>query len=319
MSKTPIILDVDTGIDDIFALMLAAASDYLEIKAVTTCFGSSTLEQVTMNTLRVMELLGLENVPLARGAAKGILSSLRYSTMGRGVLEPDGTCGMTSKLHFPKKSPENLSAVELIAKTVEETDESIILICCGPLTNIATFILAHPNLLYKIKGIAFAGGAIFGGDVLPTAEFNVESDPEAAEIVLNSGLKIFMCGLDCTSKAVATFEDRERFRLSGSRIAKEMYEPLKKLGEFSEVEMHRDGLPIADAAPVAWLLAPDIFEVKPYHVEIDLGGRYTRGCTVTDTNGSLGLPANTVVATSVDREEYIKLINAAFKSYKKSK
>ena len=86
MSKTPIILDVDTGIDDIFAMMLAAASEYLEIKAVTTCFGSSTLEQVTMNTLRVMELLGLDNVPLARGAAKGILSSLRYSTMGRGEI-----------------------------------------------------------------------------------------------------------------------------------------------------------------------------------------------------------------------------------------
>lgn len=316
MSKTPIIMDVDTGIDDIFAIMLAAASERIDIKAITTCYGSSSVDQVTLNTLKALEMLGLSGIPVAQGARKGMLASLKTSARGRSLLSPDGLAGISSKLPFPKQSPEAIGAVEMMEKVVSESEGGVIIVGLGPLTNIATFILAHPHLLHKIKGIAITGGAIYGGDLLPTVEFNMASDPEAAEIVLSSGLKVFMCSLDATNKAVATFDDRERFRLTGSPLAELLYEPLKKLGEFSEQTMHRDGFPIADAATVAWLLAPDLFKVKPYYVEVDLGGRYTRGCTVTDVNGVNGYPPNVAIATDLDREAYIKMISEAFKAFK---
>ncbi len=316
MNSTPVIMDLDTGVDDILALMLAASSDRVDIKAITTCFGSGSLDQVTLNTLKALELLGLSDIPVAQGARKGIMSSLKTSARGRALLAPDGLGGVAGKLPFPKKTPEPVGACQLMAQVVEQSDGGVIIVCCGPLTNVATFILAHPDLLPRIQGIAVTGGAIFGGDLLPTVEFNIASDPEAAEIVINSGLKVFLCGLDATNKAVATFEDRERFRLAGGRVAELLYEPLKKLGEYSEQTMHRDGFPIADAATVAWLLNPEIFEVKPYYVEVDLGGRYTRGCTVTDVNGINGYQPNVVMATGINREAYIKMITDAFKVFK---
>ena len=137
---TPVILDVDTGIDDAIAIMLAAKSKRMEIKAITTVFGNSTVDITTLNTLRVLELLGLKDIPVAAGAKKGILSPLKAAQRGRGLPGDDGMMGLADKLPFPKKSPEQINACQLMEKVVSESQNKVIFICMGPLTNIASFL-----------------------------------------------------------------------------------------------------------------------------------------------------------------------------------
>ena len=309
---TPIILDVDTGIDDAVAIMLAAKSRRMDIKAITTVFGNSTVDITTLNTLRVLELLGLKDIPVAAGAKKGILSPLKAAQRGRGLPGNDGMMGLADKLPFPKKSPEQISACELMEKTVSESQNKVIFICMGPLTNMAVFLTAHPHLRSKISGIVVTGGSAEKGDVLPSVEFNISADPEAAHIVFNSGVRVMVCGLEVTDKAYMTFEERERIKLDGGRCADAFYPFLKKFGEYNEEVLMKDGCVFEDPVSVAWLLDPSMFKSVPYRISVDLTGRYTRGTTICASPEKENVRPNAMMAVDIDRERFVEMLSRAF-------
>ena len=189
--KIPVILDVDTGVDDALALILALGSDRLDVKAVTTCFGNCSLEHATENTLRLLEFVGRTDVPVAAGAEHSLLRGFteqelpmhgRVDTIGNVILPP---CG--------KMQLSGLTAVDLIAKAVSESKDPVWLVPVAPMTNIAAFLHCCPELKEKIAGIAFMGGAAYTGNFSPVSEANIWNDVEAATMVFRSGIPMLMC------------------------------------------------------------------------------------------------------------------------------
>src|SRR3954453_20858784 len=169
----PVIIDCDPGHDDAMALMLAVASPELELVAVTTVAGNQTLEKVTANAIRALDVVEVHDVPVAAGADRGLIHAAHTASDVHGETGLDGP-----DLPPPSRDPEPLHAVELMARELRK--RPLTLVPVGPLTNIALLIATHPDLVENIQDIVVMGGAIGLGNVTPSAEFNIWCDPEAA-------------------------------------------------------------------------------------------------------------------------------------------
>lgn len=213
MKRIPVILDGDPGHDDAIAWVLANASPMLDIKAVTSVCGNQTMEKTTYNTLRICTLLGI-NAPVAKGRVKPLLKEPMVAPNVHGQSGLDGP-----KLPEPTFDVVDMDAATLIAKVLQESDEPVTLIPTGPLTNIAILFLAHPELKSKIDHIYIMGGGIHHGNWAPAAEFNIQVDPEAADIVFRGGVPITMAGLDVTEKAQIYPEEFDIIRNLGNPVA----------------------------------------------------------------------------------------------------
>ena len=173
---TRVIIDCDPGHDDAMALLLALASPELVLAAVTTVAGNQTLEKVTANAIRVLDVAGAHAIPVAAGADRALVHAARVGREVHGETGLDGP-----ELLAPSRAPEPLHAVELLARLLRERPHTLVGI--GPLTNIALLLATHPELAGRIERIVLMGGAVGLGNVTPSAEFNVWADPEAARRV----------------------------------------------------------------------------------------------------------------------------------------
>lgn len=307
MDRIPVILNVDTGIDDALAIAVASASDVIEILAITTSFGNNSVDKTTENTLRITELIGLD-APVAAGAEKPLLSQANVKVFGSAAQGYDGLGGKSGLLPYPVSGAADLSCIELMAKKISECSRKVVIVSTCALTNIAVLLLSYPDIKNRIDGIAFSGGAVYTGNVLPTVEANLLADPEAAQIVLKSGIRMLLCGMDASNEAYVTFEDRERLRLANTRPSAFFYEALKGYSDHYENLLLKEGSPLYDVVPVAWLIDPKLVKTKPYYVEIDLNGYYTRGATVADVQRIWNKAPNAAVAVEVDRERICDLV-----------
>ena len=150
-NRVPVIFDTDIGVDDAYALLLAAGSPSIRLLGVTTCFGNASLDDCTENALRICELLGLKDVPVARGAEKALFRPKRDYNRGMfDVHGKDGLGGMRVRLPEPRKTVEELDAVDLMAKLVRESPSKVVLVPVGPLTNVALFLMTYPELKSRI-------------------------------------------------------------------------------------------------------------------------------------------------------------------------
>lgn len=308
MKKIPMIIDCDTGHDDAIAIMLALGNDKVDLRAITTTSGNSTLENTTSNTLKMLSHLGYTDIPVAVGASKFLFEPHVKGDMVHGESGMDGPV-----LPEPTFEVQDMSAVELIAKTVSESEEKVCLVPMGPIINIAVFILAYPHLLSKIECISFMGGAAFGGNRTAVAEYNTWQDPEAAQIVLSSGIPCKMLGLDVTLKAYLDYDFKEKWRSLGTKAGIFGAE-LLDFFEIFNIKMERPGPAMHDACAVAYLIAPEIFTAKEYEVTMDLNGKFTRGCTTTITQPHLNKKSNCTVVMDVDREKFVNLLDDAVKN-----
>ncbi|QDK83198.1 pyrimidine-specific ribonucleoside hydrolase RihA [Spirosoma sp. KCTC 42546] len=307
MKKVPILIDCDPGHDDAVMLMLAIGSDFFDIKAITTSAGNQTQQKTLTNALKLKELLG-SDIPIYKGCDKPLFRELIIADYVHGEMGMDGPI-----LPDPKLKPESLSAIEAMASILAESEEPITLVPTGPLTNIATFLLAYPHLKPKIERISLMGGGGFRGNMTPTAEFNIYVDPEAASIVFNSGVPITMCGLDVTHKALVFQEDIERFRSIGNQSGKVVAE----LMDFFSIFYRRErpelegGAALHDPCAIAWLIDPTMFTSKSCFVDVEVAGKLTLGTTVVDFFDVLKKTPNTEFVYDIDREKYINLIYEA--------
>ncbi|MGO1308730.1 MAG: pyrimidine-specific ribonucleoside hydrolase RihA, partial [Kluyvera intermedia] len=210
----PIILDCDPGHDDAIAIVLALASPELEVKAITSSAGNQTPEKTLRNVLRMLTLLKRPDIPVAGGAVKPLMRELIIADNVHGESGLDGPA-----LPEPSFAPQNFTAVELMAKTLRESPNPVTIVSTGPQTNVALLLNSHPELHAKINRIVIMGGAMSLGNWTPAAEFNIYVDPEAAEIVFQSGIPVVMAGLDVTHKAQIHAADTERFRAIGNPIS----------------------------------------------------------------------------------------------------
>lgn len=304
----PVICDCDPGHDDAMMLMLAKASDRIRVLAVTTCCGNQTLEKTTYNARRICTLLGL-NVPMAMGRPRPLLNQPMTAGNIHGQSGLDGPV-----LPEPEVPLLDIPSVELMARVLRASTEPVTIISTGPLTNTATLLLAHPELKEKIGRISFMGGGLTTGNWTPAAEFNILVDPEAADTVLRSGIPVTMSGLDVTLKALVFEEDFERIRKVGNRVAQVVADWLEFFYKFHR-EIGYTGAPLHDPCAVAALIAPELFEMHDYYVQVELSGEYTRGATIADVYGSTGHAPNAACVTGVDREGFVDLLVKAVEQY----
>ncbi|MGB2535238.1 pyrimidine-specific ribonucleoside hydrolase RihA [Hafnia paralvei] len=300
----PIILDCDPGHDDAIALILALASPELELKAVTTSAGNQTPDKTLRNALRILTLLQRSDIPVAGGAVKPLMHELIIADNVHGESGLDGP-----ELPEPNFAPQTCNAVELIAQTLRASQQPVTVVATGPLTNIALLLTSHPELHAKISRIVIMGGAAMLGNWTPAAEFNIYVDPEAAEIVFQSGLPIVMAGLDVTHRAQIMSEDIERFRHLGNPVADVVADLLDFFMEYHKQEKWGfQGAPLHDPCTIAWLIKPEIFTCVDRWVGVETQGKYTQGMTVVDYYSLTANQPNTTVMMDVDRQAFVDLL-----------
>jgi inosine-uridine nucleoside N-ribohydrolase len=294
--STPVLLDCDPGHDDAIAILLALGSDELELRGVTTVAGNQTLEKTTANAIRVLELAGRGEIPVAAGAGRPLVREPRVAADVHGETGLDGP-----DLPPPQAEPSPQHAVDFLAERIEGTT----LVATGPLTNVALLLARHPEA--KPARIVLMGGAIAEGNVTPAAEFNIWADPEAARRVFTSGLDVTMVGLDVTHKALVTAEHARQLRRSG-RIGEVVAELLEFYGGFHRATYGWDGSPIHDAVAVAHVIDPTLLEVEHLNVRIDTESELCRGRTVVDLWRRTGLEPTANVAVAIDSERFVRLL-----------
>jgi purine nucleosidase len=281
---TPLILDVDTGVDDMVALLLAVASPEVDLIAATCVTGNVHVDMVTRNTSLVLELAGAGGVEIARGASEPLDGGWQPFPVVHG---PEGL-GAYVPGHDAKGISAR-SAATVIAQEAARRPGELTLIATGPLTNVALALEMEPSLPTLLGGFALMGGAYrAGGNVTPRAEANVWMDPEAAARVFDawSGVahRPLCVGLDVTERVWLTRDDVDAICASApaSELARLIGQAVPFYIDFYASTGRYDGASMHDPLAVAAAIDPSVCEWIDTRVEVELTGRWTRGETVTD-------------------------------------
>jgi pyrimidine-specific ribonucleoside hydrolase/non-specific riboncleoside hydrolase len=288
------VIDCDTGTDDAIAILAAAGCTGIEILGITSVNGNVMEHYVSQNNLNLCEYIGLE-VPVCHGAVSPLYSEYHNSLDMTHGLTGLGTLVLPEAKHH---SFDPRIASEFLNEMAEFCGGELELLVTGPMTNIALAIIQYPEFAKKIRHLYFMGGAVWGGNVTTTAEFNIWVDPEAARVVFQSGIPMTMVGLDVTLKAIMQEEDIEELRLRDtreSRIAADllvyMQERYANGGE--DVIMH-------DALAFAAAVYPECMKFENYWVDVETAGDYTRGHTYADLRSRSGNEPNMRCAMRID-------------------
>jgi purine nucleosidase/pyrimidine-specific ribonucleoside hydrolase len=206
---------------------------------------------------------------------------------------------------------EPADAIEFMRRVILAADRPVTLVATGPLTNVAALLLAHPEAAGRLGEIVVMGGSTERGNVTPLAEFNVYTDPEAADIVLGSGLPVTVCGLNVTHQALATRDVLDWMAALGTPLAGICVELLTFFaGRYRRV-FGFDAPPLHDPVAVARVIDPAIVTTVEANVAVELTGTYTRGATVVDLHGVTGRQPNARVAVGLDAGRFWELVVAA--------
>lgn len=303
-----ILIDCDPGHDDMMAIMLACASDELEVAGVTTVAGNQTGEKTYRNALRTLTLIGRRDIPVARGADKPLLRAPIVAPEIHGVSGLDGA-------DLPEPSFQGVAeaAATFIVRTIMGSRDPLTLVPTGPLTNVALALLEEPKLAGKLERIVLMGGAVADSNISPAAEFNIYVDPEAAKIVFGSGIPIVMVGLDVTNKALLSFIDIDEMASWKGRVSRVVAPLLRFFAQANRDIFGFAGAPLHDALAVAHILRPEVIRTRRMNVEIETAGELTRGRTVADVYGISGRAPNAEVALEVDLPLFKEMLFAAIR------
>ncbi len=312
---TPIVLDVDTGVDDACALLLAALHPALDLRAVSCVGGNAPVDDVVRNTLLVLETAGRSDVPVARGAERPLLET---PVDARHVHGDDGMGDLGWPAAAATVDPRH--AVELLRDVCREAaadGRAVTLVPLAPLTNIALLLRTYPDAAQGISEIVFMGGAAHVGNATASAEFNVFHDPEAAAVALDAaadlGIPVTMYGLDVFYEPVVPAELADELVAVGGRSPAELAGSLVR---FQNARFDRPASTIGDAGAVCAVVDPDGLTTERLPVRVELAGTWSRGRTIVDRrdwDGNLAhdphgqAPASLDVALDVDGMRYSRL------------
>ncbi len=270
-----IIIDTDPGVDDALAILLALRSPGLKVEAITPVAGNVPLDYTLPNALRLVEIAGRPDIPVAAGASHPLVRNLITAAHVHGN---NGLAGV--EFPAPKIKPVRESATEIIRRLARSSPGEITIVAIGPLTNVATALRADPELASMLRAIVIMGGSLSGGNATPAAEFNLYADPEAARIVFDAGVPLTMVGLDVTRKVLFTPEHLKILQAgatpwsqAAARIMAATIENLNR-GPHPMLEAMHDPLTIAN------LIDPGILTLRDYYVEVETQGEFTSGETV---------------------------------------
>ena len=298
------LIDTDTASDDAVALIMALRSASVRVAAITTVAGNVPVRQATRNALYTAELCG-SDVPVYQGADKPLTRLLNTAEWFHGF---DGLGDRGYPL--PSRPAEKTHAVEAIIATIRANPD-LTLVTLGPLTNVALALAQAPDIAHNVGRCVVMGGApCCVGNVTPAAEYNIWVDPEAARIVLHSGLPVELVGWQlCRGPAVLGPADiacvlgigtkRAQFTIECNATARAAYH--KQTGE--------DGISLPDPVAMSIALDPSIVtEASRHYVEIETASELTRGMTVVDRLGTAANERNRAVwANLIQREPNVKV------------
>jgi purine nucleosidase len=306
MGARPVIIDCDPGHDDALALLLAAGDSRLRLLGVTTVAGNQTLDKTTTNALRILGLAGVTDVPVAAGCDRPLTGELTVAEDIHGSSGMDGP-----DLDVPVGAAAGVHAVELMRRLIAGAAEPVTVIATGPLTNVASLLRDHPEVRAGIDRIVFVGGSTERGNTTPYGEFNIVTDPEAADIVLRSGLPVTMIGLNVTHQALATAEVIAEFRGMGTRAGDVCAELMTFFAGTYRRVFGFEHPPVHDPIAVARVIDPSIVRTVTVPVAVELAGAYTRGATVVDLHGRTKRVPNVEVAVGLDVDAFWRLLMTA--------
>lgn len=301
-----IIIDTDPGQDDAVAILLALASpEELDVLGIVAVAGNVGLHHNANNARKVVELSGRRDIPVYAGCARPMrrdLVTAEHVHGDTGLNGPD--------LPDPTLPLEAQHGVDYIIDTLMAADPGTITLCTlGPLTNIAMALVKEPRIAERVQELVMMGGAYFEvGNITPAAEFNIYVDPEAADIVLRSGIKITILPLDVTHMIQSTPARLAAIKGLGNSTGQAVYEMLTFSEGFDLQKYGWDGAPLHDPTVIAYLLQPSLFEGRACHVAIETASELTRGMTVADYWHVTGKPHNATFLRSGDAEGFFTLL-----------
>jgi purine nucleosidase len=306
MPPRKIIFDTDPGQDDMAAILLALGSpEELEVLGVVAVAGNVPLSHTSRNALRICELAGRSDVPVFAGSDQ---------PMGRKLVTAEHVHGKTgldgSDLPEPKMKLQSKPGVDYLVDTIRAAGKGeITLVTLGPLTDVALALNKAPEIAGKIREIVMMAGAYFeGGNITPTAEFNVYVDPTAADLVLKSGIPIVMMPLDVTHRVLVTPPRMERLFALGNRSGKALAQALTFSRTFDVKKYGWEGAPLHDPTTIAYLLKPALFQGRDINVEIETQSALTLGMTVADYWRVTQRPVNARYIRDVDADGFFALL-----------
>jgi purine nucleosidase len=306
MSKPlPIIIDTDPGQDDAVAILLALASPELEVLGITAVAGNVPLALTEKNARKICELAGRPDVKVHAGAIRPMVRSLVTAEEVHGKTGLDGPV-----LPEPIMALQDRHAVDYLVETLMARPAGTITLCTlGPLTNIGLALVREPRIASRIKQIVAMGGGYFeGGNVTPSAEFNIYVDPHAARLVFEAGIPLTLIPLDCTHQALTTAKRVEAFRAMNNRSGPATAAMLDFFERFDENKYGTDGGPLHDPCVIAWLLQPELFEGKLVNVSVECESELTMGMTVVDWWRVTKRAPNATVVRNVNAEGFFRLL-----------
>ncbi len=301
----PIIIDTDPGQDDAVAILLALASPEFEVLGISCVAGNVPLALTEINARKICELGGRPDIKIYSGADKPLQRKLVTAEHVHGRTGLDGP-----DLPDPKMPLQKQNAVDFIVETLMKKASGTVTLCVlGPMTNIALALQKEPRIAQRIKQIVAMGGGFFeGGNVTVAAEFNIYVDPQAAQLVLKSGIPLTLIPLDCTHQALTTRVRVEKFRAMKNNTGPAVAALLEFFERFDEQKYGTDGGPLHDPCVMAWLLKPGMFVSRKVNVEIECESELTMGMTVIDWWGVSDRPKNTTVCRNINADEFFNLL-----------
>ena len=300
-----IIIDTDPGQDDAVAILLALASPELVVLGLTAVAGNVPLALTEKNARMICELAGRRDIPVFAGCDAPLARRLVTAEHVHGKTGLDGPV-----LPEPTMPLQDGHAVDFIIDTLRAEPSGTVTLCAlGPLTNIATALQRAPDIAERVQQIVLMGGAYFEvGNITPTAEFNIYVDPEAADIVLKSGIDIVVVPLDVTHKALVTAQRTAAFRALGTPVGIAVAEMTDFFERFDKEKYGGEGAPLHDPCVTAYLIAPDLFTGRQINVEIETMSDLTLGMTVADWWGVTDRPENALFIGDLDADGFFKLL-----------
>lgn len=304
MASRRIIIDCDPGQDDAVALFLAMASpDELELLGITTVAGNVPLSLTARNARQMCDIANRRDIRVFAGCEAPLRRPLVTAEHVHGRTGIDGILPTQ-----PETPIQSRHAVDFIIETLQSSADTT-LVAVGPLTNLATAFQRAPDVLKRVREIVLMGGAMReGGNISPSAEFNILVDPDAADIVLRCGRPITMFGLDVTHQVMSTRDRVDRIQRLKNPVADATAGMLSFFHRFDSAKYGEEGAPLHDPCTIAYLLRPDLFAAKLCNVSVETDSELTLGHTAVDFWRVTDRPHNVSWVHRADAEGFFGLL-----------
>jgi purine nucleosidase len=302
-----VLLDTDPGIDDAMALLLALRSPELDVAGVSVVQGNVGVELGTVNALRILDIAGRGDIPVAAGPPVPLVREARRSELVHGS---DGLADLG--LPVPEGKPLDEYGPAFIVRMLEESDEPTTIVALGPLTNLAIVLLSAPHVIPRIERVVLMGGSIrWEGNITPASEYNIHEDPEAASIVFRSPVPVTMIGLNVTMQTILGKAECERLAGSDDEIERLVGRLGLHIVRIYERFYGIPGFALHDPLAVGVAIDPSLVRTERRHVLVDLSPGPTAGQTLVDFWGipePWGEP-NADVALDVEADRFLELFS----------